>query len=209
MSSSQCSLPSLWKDFFCPLHPLLSPVGWGQQCPALEALGQSRSVSSQGPQHCHPRMGHTGPPATHPTGNNVVLLSLAAPPVPAFLAPALARAAATFPFYREKWEGLQVNDCLLWSPSQEKTEAGPEAVSCGPSASFIALGTRQPEPQLQIRLLGVKPSSGPQGLIEDLIQLGMGTLGTPDLPLLRLPLCKAELWIPPGTESERFRESQG
>lgn len=133
---------------------------------------------------------------------------LAAPPVPAFLAPALARAAATFPFYREKWEGLQVNDGLLWSPTQ-KTEAGPEAMSCGPSASFIALATRQPEPQLQIRLLGVKPSSGPQGLIEDLIQLGMGTLGTPDLPLLWLPLSKAELWIPPGTESERFRESQG
>lgn len=82
--------------------PLLSPAGWGQQCPALEALGQSRSASSQGPQHCHPRMGHTGPPATHPTGNNVVLVSLAAPPVLAFLAPALARAAATIPFYRER-----------------------------------------------------------------------------------------------------------
>lgn len=80
---------------------------------------------------------------------------------------------------------------------------------CGPGASFITLGTRQPQPQLQIQLLGIKPSSGLQGLIEDLIQLGMGTLGTPDLPLLWLPLCKAELWILPETESERFRESQG
>ena len=102
-----------------------------------------------------------------------------------------------------------MNDGLLWSPSQEKMEAGLKAVSCGSVASFIALGTRQPEPQLQIQLLGVKPSSGLQGLIEDLIQLGMGTLGIPDLPLLWLPLCKAELWVPPGTESERFRESQG
>lgn len=102
-----------------------------------------------------------------------------------------------------------MNDGLLWSPSQEKMEAGLKAVSCGSGASFIALGTRQPEPQLQIQLLGVKPSSGLQGLIEDLYSWGWVLWGSQTYPSSGFPYARLNCGFHLGQsqrDSEKVRD---